>query len=241
MPPKKNPSCNILICPALNLLFSNFPLLYVYCSLTWHCRYRTECFIQDLQWLFPWQVFCTTAAHECSTQTPTPALHERHRTTGLQSDVAVSIRRCSTAIGLCYQAGTSLTGITHTNRLFPNPYGFYNPVRIHGMKINYMIWYNAHLWSLVGCLCLGSSVFSKFHQAILSHHRLSCQDCLDHHPNTNIKHQCPVTAESFLRSWQLLTRNSLHVMQPHRIGTGGGRLRVRWGTFKFHKCGEFLD
>jgi hypothetical protein len=26
-----------------------------------------------------------------------------------------------------------------------------------------------------------------------------------------------------------------------RIGTGGGRLFVRWGTFGFHKCGEFLD
>jgi hypothetical protein len=26
-----------------------------------------------------------------------------------------------------------------------------------------------------------------------------------------------------------------------RIGTGGGHLWVRWGTFGFHKCGEFLD
>jgi len=26
-----------------------------------------------------------------------------------------------------------------------------------------------------------------------------------------------------------------------RIGTGGGHLWVRWGTFLFHKCGEFLD
>ena len=26
-----------------------------------------------------------------------------------------------------------------------------------------------------------------------------------------------------------------------RIGTGGGRLWVRWGTFGFRKCGEFLD
>ena len=26
-----------------------------------------------------------------------------------------------------------------------------------------------------------------------------------------------------------------------RIGTGGGLLWVRWGTFGFHKCGEFLD
>ena len=26
-----------------------------------------------------------------------------------------------------------------------------------------------------------------------------------------------------------------------RIGTGGGRLWVRWGTFGFQKCGEFLD
>jgi hypothetical protein len=25
-----------------------------------------------------------------------------------------------------------------------------------------------------------------------------------------------------------------------RIGTGGGNLRVRRGTFGFHKCGEFL-
>ena len=25
------------------------------------------------------------------------------------------------------------------------------------------------------------------------------------------------------------------------IGTGGGHLWVRWGTFGFHKCGEFLD
>jgi hypothetical protein len=26
-----------------------------------------------------------------------------------------------------------------------------------------------------------------------------------------------------------------------RIGTGGGHLGVRWGTFGFRKCGEFLD
>jgi hypothetical protein len=26
-----------------------------------------------------------------------------------------------------------------------------------------------------------------------------------------------------------------------RIGTGGGHLWVRWGTFGFHKCGEFID
>jgi len=26
-----------------------------------------------------------------------------------------------------------------------------------------------------------------------------------------------------------------------RIGTGGGHLCVRWGTFGLHKCGEFLD
>jgi len=26
-----------------------------------------------------------------------------------------------------------------------------------------------------------------------------------------------------------------------RIGTGGGDLWVRCGTFGFHKCGEFLD
>jgi hypothetical protein len=26
-----------------------------------------------------------------------------------------------------------------------------------------------------------------------------------------------------------------------RIGRGGGHLLVRWGTFGFHKCGEFLD
>ena len=26
-----------------------------------------------------------------------------------------------------------------------------------------------------------------------------------------------------------------------RIGTDGGHLWVRWGTFGFHKCGEFLD
>jgi hypothetical protein len=26
-----------------------------------------------------------------------------------------------------------------------------------------------------------------------------------------------------------------------RIGTGGGHLWVRWETFGFHKCGEFLD
>ena len=26
-----------------------------------------------------------------------------------------------------------------------------------------------------------------------------------------------------------------------RIGTGGGHLWVRWGTFGFRKCGEFLD
>ena len=26
-----------------------------------------------------------------------------------------------------------------------------------------------------------------------------------------------------------------------RIGTGGGHLWVRWGTFGFQKCGEFLD
>jgi hypothetical protein len=26
-----------------------------------------------------------------------------------------------------------------------------------------------------------------------------------------------------------------------RIGTGGGNLWVWWGTFGFHKCGEFLD
>jgi hypothetical protein len=26
-----------------------------------------------------------------------------------------------------------------------------------------------------------------------------------------------------------------------RIGTGGGRLWVRCGTFRFHKCGEYLD
>jgi hypothetical protein len=26
-----------------------------------------------------------------------------------------------------------------------------------------------------------------------------------------------------------------------RIGTSGGHLWVRWGTFGFHKCGEFLD
>jgi len=26
-----------------------------------------------------------------------------------------------------------------------------------------------------------------------------------------------------------------------RIGTGGGHLWVRCGTFGFHKCGEFLD
>jgi hypothetical protein len=26
-----------------------------------------------------------------------------------------------------------------------------------------------------------------------------------------------------------------------RIGTGGGLLWVRRGTFEFHKCGEFLD
>ena len=26
-----------------------------------------------------------------------------------------------------------------------------------------------------------------------------------------------------------------------RIGKGGGHLWVRWGTFGFHKCGEFLD
>jgi hypothetical protein len=25
------------------------------------------------------------------------------------------------------------------------------------------------------------------------------------------------------------------------LGTGGGHLWVRWGTFGFHKCGEFLD
>ena len=28
--------------------------------------------------------------------------------------------------------------------LFPYPYGFCNPVRIHGMKINDMIWYMTH-------------------------------------------------------------------------------------------------
>ena len=26
-----------------------------------------------------------------------------------------------------------------------------------------------------------------------------------------------------------------------RLGTGGGHLWVRWGTFGFQKCGEFLD
>jgi hypothetical protein len=26
-----------------------------------------------------------------------------------------------------------------------------------------------------------------------------------------------------------------------RIGTDGGHLWVRWGTFGFHKCGELLD
>jgi hypothetical protein len=26
-----------------------------------------------------------------------------------------------------------------------------------------------------------------------------------------------------------------------RIGTGGGHLWIRQGTFEFHKCGEFLD
>jgi hypothetical protein len=26
-----------------------------------------------------------------------------------------------------------------------------------------------------------------------------------------------------------------------RIGTGGGHLWVRWGSFGFQKCGEFLD
>ena len=26
-----------------------------------------------------------------------------------------------------------------------------------------------------------------------------------------------------------------------RIRTGGGHLWVQWGTFRFHKCGEFLD
>ena len=54
--------------------------------------------------------------------------------------------------------------------------------------------YSAHLWSPGGYLCLGSSVFSKFHQAILQHHHLSCQDCLERHPETNIKHQRLVTA-----------------------------------------------
>jgi hypothetical protein len=82
-----------------------------------------------------------------------------------------------------------------------------------------MIWYIAYLWSLDGYSCLGSGVFSKFHQTILSHHHLSCQDCFDHHPNTNIKHQCPVTVQS-LRSSQLLTRNSLDVMQPQQLTTG---------------------
>jgi hypothetical protein len=30
-------------------------------------------------------------------------------------------------------------------------------------------------------------------------------------------------------------------MEWLRIGTGGGRLWVRLGTFGFRKCGEFLD
>jgi len=30
-------------------------------------------------------------------------------------------------------------------RLFPYPYGFCNPVRIHGMKIN-IIWYDLASW-----------------------------------------------------------------------------------------------
>jgi len=40
------------------------------------------------------------------------------------------------------------------------------------------------------------------------------------------------------RKWEGVVRTGWSWL---RIGTGGGHLWVRWGTFGFQKCGEFLD
>ena len=37
--------------------------------------------------------------------------------------------------------------------LFPYPYEFCNPVSIHGMKINDMIWYDMIWYKCAGCEC----------------------------------------------------------------------------------------
>ena len=113
--PRKTHAVTFYFCPALNQLFSNFPLLYIYCSLTWHCRCRIEYFIQTFSDRFH-DKYSAQLLHPntntCSARTTPHNWATVACCTVSQSDDATLSRPTP-----CYQAGTSLTDITYTNRL----------------------------------------------------------------------------------------------------------------------------